>query len=73
LILFARYEKYNTQQAMPAGYQSLGEFNRSSWVTGFTFKPTADVAVKFDYNFNDNESVIFRALNGVNLGIGWWF
>jgi hypothetical protein len=73
VILFARYEKYNTQQRMPVGYQPLRQFNRSSWVTGVTFKPTADVAIKFDYNFNRNESAFVRALNGINLGIGWWF
>ena len=73
VILFGRYEKYNTQQQMPSGYVPLAQFNRSSWVTGVTFKPTADVAIKFDYNFNRNQSAIVRALNGINLGIGWWF
>lgn len=73
LILFTRYEKYNTQQRMASGYLPLGEFNRSSWVTGITYKPNADVAVKFDYVVNANESRLVRAVNGVNLGIGWWF
>jgi hypothetical protein len=73
LILFARYEKYNTQHRMPEGYQPLGEFNRSSWVTGVTFKPNADVAIKFDYNFNRSASSVIRAIDGVNLGVGWWF
>jgi hypothetical protein len=73
VVAFARYETYNTQQAMPAGYQPLEQFNRSTWVTGVTFKPTADVAVKFDYNFNRNQSDVVAALDGVNLGIGWWF
>jgi hypothetical protein len=73
VILFTRYEKYNTQQRMPTGYVPLGQFNRSSWVTGLTFKPTADVAIKFDYVFNRNESAIVRALDGVNFGVGWWF
>ena len=73
LILFGRYETYNTQQRMPSGYLPLSQFNRSSWVTGVTFKPTADVAIKFDYNFNRNQSAVVRAVNGINLGIGWWF
>ncbi|MEO8369512.1 MAG: hypothetical protein ABI806_09940 [Candidatus Solibacter sp.] len=73
LILFARYEKYNTQHAMPAGYVPLPQFNRSSWFTGVTFKPNADVAIKFDYVFNRNASTVVRAVNGINLGIGWWF
>jgi hypothetical protein len=73
VILFARYEKYNTQQSMPDGYLPLPQFDRSSWVTGVTFKPNADVAIKFDYNFNRNASPVVRAIAGINLGIGWWF
>lgn len=72
-ILFARYEKYNTQHRMPHGYTPLPQFNRSSWVTGVTYKPNADVAIKFDYVFNRNASAVVRAINGINLGIGWWF
>lgn len=73
LVAFTRYERYNTQQQMPAGYLPLLQFNRSSWVTGLTYKPVPDVAVKFDYVFNRNRSSIVNPLNGINLGIGWWF
>ena len=73
VILFARYEKYNTQHRMPEGYAALPQFNRSAWVTGVTYKPNADVAIKFDYVFNRNASAVVRAINGINLGIGWWF
>ena len=73
VIAFARYENYNTQRVMPAGYVPLRQFDRSSWVTGVTFKPVPDVAIKFDYVFNRNASAVVKALNGINLGIGWWF
>ena len=73
LILFARYENYNTQQKMAPGFVPLPQFARSSWVTGVTFKPVADVALKFDYVFNRNQSAVVRAVDGINLGIGWWF
>lgn len=73
LIAFTRYERYNTQRRMEAGFTALPQFDRSSWVTGITFKPTPDVALKFDYNFNRNRSVVVRAVDGINLGIGWWF
>lgn len=73
VILFTRYEKYNTQHRMPDGYVPLGQFNRSSWVTGATYKPNADVAFKFDYVFNRNASAFVRTLDSVNLGLGWWF
>ena len=73
LIAFGRYERYNTQQKMPAGYLPLEQFNRSSWITGIAYKPAPDVALKFDYVFNRNQSAVVKALNGLNLGIGWWF
>jgi hypothetical protein len=73
LIVFTRYEKYNTQHKMAAGFQPLAEFNRWSAVTGVTFKPNADVAIKFDYIFNRNAGSVIRPVNGINLGLGWWF
>ena len=73
LILFTRYEKYNTQHRMAPGFVPLAEFNRRSVVSGITFKPNADVAIKFDYVFNRNASSVVRPLNGLNLGFGWWF
>jgi hypothetical protein len=73
LVLFARYEKYNTQQRMPAGYTPLPQFDRHSWVMGVTYKPHPDIAVKFDYAVNRNASHVVQAVDGINLGIGWWF
>jgi hypothetical protein len=73
LILFTRYEKYNTQHRMPEGFVPLPQFNQSSWVAGVTYKPNADIAVKFDYSFNRNASTVVRAIDSINLGLGWWF
>jgi hypothetical protein len=73
LALFARYEKFNTQQVMPAGYAPLKQFDRHAWVTGVTFRPVPDVAFKFDYVFHGNASTVVRPVDSVNLGIGWWF
>ncbi len=73
IIAFGRYEKYNTQHVMPEGFVPLRQFDRSSWVTGLTIKPVPDVAIKFDYVVNRNGSRVVKPLNGVNLGIGWWF
>jgi hypothetical protein len=73
VIVFGRYEKYNTQHRMPVGFTALPQFDRSSWVVGATYKPVADVAIKFDYNFNRSASMAIRPLDAINLGIGWWF
>jgi hypothetical protein len=73
LILFTRYEKYNTQHRMAPGFVPLPEFDRSSVFAGVTYKPNADVALKFDYVFNRNAGSVIRPLDGLNLGLGWWF
>lgn len=73
IILFSRYERYNTQHRMAAGFVPLQQFDRSAWFAGVTYKPTPDVALKFDYVFNRNRSSVVRAVDGINLGIGWWF
>jgi hypothetical protein len=73
LIVFTRYERYNTQHRMAGGLVSLPEFDRSSVITGITFKPNADVAIKFDYVFNRNAGSVIRPLNAINVGLGWWF
>jgi hypothetical protein len=73
LILFTRYEKYNTQHRMPVGFVPLQQFNRHSWLIGATFKPNADVALKIDYSINRSASSVFRPPDTLNLGIGWWF
>jgi hypothetical protein len=73
IAAFARYENFDTQFRMPTGYQPLGEFDRTAWVTGFTYYPDPDVAVKFDYVVLRNRSGIIRAPNSFNLGLGWWF
>jgi hypothetical protein len=58
---------------MPDGFLPLPQFDRSAWLVGATFKPNADVALKFDYVFNRSASTVIMPLDGVNLGIGWWF
>jgi hypothetical protein len=73
LILFTRYEKFNTQHSMAGGLVPLPQFDRSAWVAGATYKPNADIAFKFDYIFNRNASSVVRAVDSFNLGLGWWF
>ncbi len=73
LILFTRYEKFNTQHRLADGFVPLPQFDRSAWVAGATYKPNADIAFKFDYIFNRNASPVVRAVDSVNFGLGWWF
>ncbi len=71
--VFARYENFDTQFRMPDGYLPLKSLDRDAIVTGFTYWPDPDVAVKVDYSVVRNRSAVFKAPNSFNLGLGWWF
>ncbi len=73
LAVFLRYENFDTQYRMPAGYQPLKEFDRDAWVVGMTYFPDPDVAVKVDYTILKNQSTVIKAPNSLNIGLGWWF
>jgi len=70
---FVRYENFDTQFRMPAGYVGLPEFDRDAWVVGATYWPDPDIAVKFDYSIVRNRSTVIQAPNSLNVGLGWWF
>jgi hypothetical protein len=70
---FARYENFDTQFRVPAGYLPLEEFDRDALVVGLTYWPDPDVAIKGDVSLVRNRSAVIRAPNSFNLGLGWWF
>lgn len=70
---FLRYESFDTQARMPAGFRPLPQFNRDAWVVGANYWPDPDVAVKVDYTIVRNASTVVRAPNSFNVGLGWWF
>jgi hypothetical protein len=71
--LFARYESFDTQFRMPAGYLPLEEFDRDALVFGGTYWPDPDIAVKVDYSIVRSRNTILIAPNSFNIGLGWWF
>jgi hypothetical protein len=73
VVAFGRYEKYDTQNKMPAGHLPLQEFQRSALVAGATYYPDPDVAFKFDVVRERNKSDVVRAPWKINFGVGWWF
>ena len=73
LVAFVRYENFDTQHRMPAGFLPLKEFDRDAWVIGTTYYPDPDIAVKADYVRLRNQSGLFPQRHFVNLGLGWWF
>ena len=71
--VFGRYENFDTQFRMPAGYLPLKEFDRDAWVVGATYWPDPDIAVKIDYAILRNQSAVIKAPDSFNVGLGWWF
>ena len=73
LVAFYRFEDFDTQFRMPAGFLPLNQFDRSAHVLGLTYFPHPNIAFKFDYNIMDNSSSVVKAFNRWNFGLGWWF
>jgi hypothetical protein len=70
LVAFARYEDFDTQNKMAPGFLPLNEFDRTAWVTGLTYYPEPDIALKFDYTFMNNKSSFIKPRDSLNLGVG---
>jgi hypothetical protein len=73
LAVFLRYENFDTQYRMPAGFVRLPQFDRDAWVVGATYWFDPDVAIKWDYSHVRSASQIVPAPRSFNVGIGWWF
>jgi hypothetical protein len=73
IVVFGRYELFDTQNKMPDGYLPLEQFQRSAWIAGATYYPDPDVAFKFDVVHERNKSSVVNAPWHINLGVGWWF
>ena len=70
---FVRYENFDTQFRMPPGVLPLKQFDRDAWIVGASFFPDPDVVLKFDYTVVRNQSTLFRSVDSLNVGLGWWF
>ena len=73
LVAFVRHENFDTQYRMPDGWLPLKQFDRDAWVTGLTYYPDPDIAVKVDYVRLRNQSSVIQSPSSFNLGLGWWF
>jgi hypothetical protein len=73
LVGFVRYENFDTQHRMPPGFLPLKEFDRDAWITGVSYYPDPDIAVKVDYVWQRNQSTFIAAPRSLNIGLGWWF
>lgn len=71
VLPFVRYERFDTQHEVPAGFTRDPARDRKSWTAGVSVKPLTGVVLKADYQWLSN-----RARNGVNqfnLAVGYLF
>ncbi len=73
IAAFMRYENFDTQFRMPEGVFALKQFDRAAWVFGGSYFPDPDVVLKIDYSIIRNRSSLFRSVDALNIGLGWWF
>ena len=71
LIPFARYERYDTQSEVPAGYSRNPENDVKVLTIGAVFKPIEPIAVKIDWQQRKNAAS--TGVNQWNVGLGYLF
>ena len=71
LVPFARWERFDTQDSVPAGFAADPANDVTLWTFGLQYRPIPQVVVKVDYQDARN-----RARTGVdqwNVAVGWLF
>jgi hypothetical protein len=71
LIPFVRYERFNTQDRVPAGFSSDPANDVTLWTFGANYRPIPQIVLKADFDRYSN-----RARTGVNqwnVAVGWLF
>lgn len=71
LVAFARYEDYDTQDAVPGGFVKNAANHRQVVTGGLSFSPVNGVVIKGDFSWRDNDAG--TAVNQFNLGLGYSF
>jgi hypothetical protein len=71
LIPFARYERWNTQDQVPAGFSANLANDNTLLTAGLSWKPIPNVVVKADWNKAENEAR--TGVDQFNVGLGFLF
>jgi len=71
LVPFARWERYNTQDEVPAGFAANPGNDVRLLTLGVQFRPISQVVVKVDYQDYRNEAS--TGVDRWNLALGWLF
>jgi hypothetical protein len=71
LTPFVRYERFDTQASVPAGYARNPENNATVLTLGAVFKPIDPIAIKVDWQKRTNAAR--TGVNQWNVGLGYLF
>jgi len=68
---FLRYERLNTQDRVPAGFEKDPANDQRTWTAGVGLKPIPNIALKADYQWRSNQAR--TGTNQINLAVGYLF
>ncbi len=71
VIPFVRYERLNTQDEVPAGFEKDPSLDQEIWTAGVSVKPLTNVVLKADYQWFSNKAN--TGTHQFNLAIGYLF
>ena len=71
LAPFFRYEKFDTQEKVPAGYERDPANDRTQYTIGLDYKPISNVVIKAEYQNLDTAAG--EATDQYNFGVGYVF
>lgn len=71
LAPFFRYEKFDTQEEVPTGFERNPANDRTQYTIGVNYKPIPNVVIKAEYQNLDNAAD--EAKNQFNFGLGYVF
>ena len=71
LLPYVRYERLNTQRAVPVGFASNPATDRTVVSLGVAWKPVPQVVLKADYDGHSNRAG--TGVNQVNVALGYLF
>jgi hypothetical protein len=71
LVPFVRWERFDTQDEVPAGFAADPENDVRLWTLGLQFRPIPQVVVKLDYQ--DRRNAARTGVDQWNMALGWLF
>ena len=75
LVPFFRYEHSDSQYSLPQGYSRQPGNQRDTLTAGLTFRPIAEIALKFDYQrlYTDSDAAVDATVDRYNAALAFMF